>query len=59
MNTQCKIVVKATGDACGQPVTEQVTFQDQTQTRTCTSCAIYLEQTAGNHGTSLKREKIK
>ena len=59
MNTECKIVVKATGDACGKPVQEEVTFRDNTKTRTCTPCAIYLEQTAIGHGTNIRRERLK
>ena len=58
MKTICRVVNKATREACGEPASQLVTFIDRDQVTACEPCALGLRETARSHGSNVKIERL-
>ena len=58
MKNTCRVVNKATREACGEPAVRVVTFIDRDQVTACEPCALGLRETARAHGSSVKIERL-
>lgn len=54
----CRVIVPPSTDVCGKPARSRVVFLDGDKTPACNGCAMYLQQVAASHGTSVRVESL-
>jgi hypothetical protein len=54
----CRVIMPPSTDVCGKRALNRVVFSDGDKTPACNGCAMYLQQVAASHGTSVRVEPL-